>query len=158
MPKSFILTNGYLFNSAYCLRFRHVSLKHFNALPSKKLTVNERKNSRLTKAYRLMTGGPIGTGSEGTFDFFFFPSKRNPEPVKACHNGEKYFCVRFVNDITNLSFNLLACFLENTETNFHFSFLFGFRGIRKLVVLIWAYTVYSNIYLNLMMMMITKMA
>ena len=91
-----------------------------------------------------MTGGPIGTGSEGTFDFFFFPSKRNPEPVKACHNGEKYFSVRLVNDITNLSFNLLACFLENSESNFHFSFLFGFRGIRKLVVLIWACTVYSG--------------
>ena len=91
-----------------------------------------------------MTGGPIGTGSEGTFDFFFFPSKRNPEPVKACHNGEKYFCVRFVNDITNLSFNLLACFLENTESNFHFSFLLSFRGIRKLVVLIWACIVYSG--------------
>ena len=30
-----------------------------------------------------MTGGPIGTGLDGTFDFFFFPSKRNPEPVKA---------------------------------------------------------------------------
>ena len=30
----------------------------------------------------------------------------------------------------------IACFLENTESNFHFSFLLGFRGIAKLVVLI----------------------
>lgn len=74
-----------------------------------------------------MTGGPIGTGSEGTFDFFFFPSKRNPEPVKACHNGVKYFCVRIFYNTTNLSF-----YLENTESNFHVSFLLGFRGIGKL--------------------------
>lgn len=30
-----------------------------------------------------MTGGPIGTGFDGTLDFFFLPSKRNPEPVNA---------------------------------------------------------------------------
>lgn len=42
-------------------------------------------------SYRLITGGLIETGSDGTLDFFFFPSKRNPEPVKACQHGKRHF-------------------------------------------------------------------
>lgn len=38
----------------------------------------------------------MGTGFEGTLDFFFFPSKRNPEPVKACQEKSMF---RIIHDL-----------------------------------------------------------
>ena len=33
--------------------------------------------------YLFLSTGPRGTGSFGAFDFFFFPSRRKPEPENA---------------------------------------------------------------------------
>ena len=55
---------------------------------------NTYKCKKRNHSYRLITGGPIGTGLEGTLDFFFLPSKRNPEPVNAFKHERR--CVTYV--------------------------------------------------------------